>query len=365
MSGRPSKPWYRAAKNTWYITHKGRKISLGVHGRENRKEAEEAWHRLVVEGGKEILTFSPRNQVVQSALTCQEMADRFLTDRGPSLRPPTLSLYKTYLLLFCQVHGPKAVADLTPSLLGSFVNRPTWSVATRSVVLAIIRAAVRWALVNRVISVNPLLGLKTQTCPSRGERCTWAEEDYHKVLGVADSAFRNYLTVLWETGARPGEVAALTAQDIDWNRSQAVIKAHKTTRWGHRRVIYLSPLALAVLGQFRTLEGPLLRNSRGGPWTQTALRARLSWACRKAGVPLKCLYGFRHTFATEALVKGVPDAVVAELMGHRGTQTLHHHYSHLMGRGDLLLQALDRVRSAQPLEGASLTSLPVLDHPQT
>jgi integrase len=55
-------------------------------------------------------------------------------------------------------------------------------------------------------------------------------------------------------------------------------------------------------------------------------------------------YGFRHSFATDALANGVPDAHVAELLGHSGTAMLHKHYSHLTARAKALRDALGRVR---------------------
>ena len=53
--------------------------------------------------------------------------------------------------------------------------------------------------------------------------------------------------------------------------------------------------------------------------------------------------GYRHGMATDALSRGVPDAQVAELLGH-STQTLHRHYSHLTSRSNVLREALGRVR---------------------
>jgi integrase len=40
-------------------------------------------------------------------------------------------------------------------------------------------------------------------------------------------------------------------------------------------------------------------------------------------------YGFRHSFATDALSNGVPEAHVAALLGHSSTTMLHRHYSHV------------------------------------
>jgi len=41
---------------------------------------------------------------------------------------------------------------------------------------------------------------------------------------------------------------------------------------------------------------------------------------------------------------GVPDAQVAELLGHSGAAMLHRHYAHLTARARVLKEALGRVR---------------------
>ena len=42
--------WYRSGKDCWYVTVAGRKVSLGVRGEQNKKAAQEAWHRLMADG---------------------------------------------------------------------------------------------------------------------------------------------------------------------------------------------------------------------------------------------------------------------------------------------------------------------------
>ena len=65
--------------------------------------------------------------------------------------------------------------------------------------------------------------------------------------------------------------------------------------------------------------------------------------CREVGV--KAIpYGYRHTFATDALAQGVPDAQVAQLLGHSSTAMLHKHYAHLGSKARAMADALKRVR---------------------
>ena len=53
---------------------------------------------------------------------------------------------------------------------------------------------------------------------------------------------------------------------------------------------------------------------------------------KDSGIKLDCsgiMYGFRHSYATEMLKRGVPEAHVAQMLGHKSTAMLSKHYSHL------------------------------------
>ena len=131
-------------------------------------------------------------------------------------------------------------------------------------------------------------------------------------------------------GCRPGEAAKIEAPDIDWEVATALIRRHKTARHGKRRVLYLTPAIMELLRPLaaRYPTGALLRNRIGKPWTKATIGMSIRKASRMAGVPRKIAYGYRHTYATDALADGIPDAVVAELLGHSSTAMLHKHYSH-------------------------------------
>ncbi len=90
-------------------------------------------------------------------------------------------------------------------------------------------------------------------------------------------------------------------------------------------------------------QGFLFRRPSGGKWTTHSVTGKFGRVCRKAGVKLTA-YFLRHTFATDALANGVPDAQVAKLLGHSGTAMLHRHYAHLTARSQVLREALGRVR---------------------
>jgi site-specific recombinase XerD len=105
-------------------------------------------------------------------------------------------------------------------------------------------------------------------------------------------------------------------------------------------------LALLVPERERYRSRPLLRNNRGKAWTENAIGLAMRRTRERAGIPQAIAYGLRHSFARDALANGVPDAQVAELLGHSSTAMHHCHFAHLGARAKALREALGRVRPA-------------------
>jgi integrase len=148
------------------------------------------------------------------------------------------------------------------------------------------------------------------------------------------------------TGCRPSELGQVEARNFDAQAGAWLLSEHKTDGTGKVRVVLLPP---SVVELCKTLaakypNGPLFRTGNGNPITAKRLGSSLRNMCRRLGLGRVIPYGYRHSFATDALTNGVPDAQVAALMGHSGTATLHRHYSHLTARSRALREALGRVR---------------------
>ena len=141
-------------------------------------------------------------------------------------------------------------------------------------------------------------------------------------------------------------MAAITAENFDVEGGMVRLKEHKTAHKGKSRSIYLCPEAVAILQEQKAINptGFLFRSRFGGPFTKNAIVKAMEAARERAGVSGAIAYGYRHTFATDGLANGVPDAHVAELLGHSGTAMLHRHYSHLGAKADAMREALGKVR---------------------
>jgi site-specific recombinase XerD len=130
------------------------------------------------------------------------------------------------------------------------------------------------------------------------------------MLEASDKYFRPFLQALRETGTRPGEVANVTAADVDLERME---------HWS---------------------EGPLFRNKHGQPWTVNAVQLRMQRLRKELNLPSNIVaYAYRHTYTTNGLANGVSVATMAELLDHSDTKMISAHYSHLCQRLDHLHQA--------------------------
>lgn len=351
---RPNKPWFRSSKGTWYARINGRMTSLGVQGRENRRAAYDAWHKKMSEATPPAPTAAaavaqpaPPPPPPPAGLTVRELADRFLVDARARLKPNTLIWYERTLTGLTAEFDRRPAAGLDPDEIQAWLLRTGWGDTTRNHAIGILRVAFRWAERRRLIADDPTRFLSKPPRRSRGADSVLTAADHEKLVAAAAKSLRPVLAVLHGTGARPSEVAAITAENFDPAAGCVRLRDHKTCRHGRDRIIFLPPNLVDLLSRAKAAHpaGPLLRNARGNPWTKDAIVLAFRRLRKKTGLTATA-YHYRHTAATDLLAAGVADYHVAELLGHSGTAMLTRHYAHLGRRAQVLRAALDQVRGA-------------------
>lgn len=347
-------PWFRESKNTWYVTKDGKPVSLRVKGSTNRTAAVGAWHRLMA------LPHQPPNEsppvppmqaerlaAPRTAVIVQDVVDAFLADAKTRCKPESMSVYRSALNRLAKRFGDRPADGLRPHEAEAFANRKEWSASTQNTFLSAIVTAFRWSVRAGLLATNPLHGLRKPPMGSRGAKAVLTTEQFDRLHAAAGVAFKPYLLGLWLTGCRPGELASMTAGHVDFENGIATLTEHKTSRkTGKSRLVFLSPEAIklftaqAVVGG----AGPLFPNKWGRAFNRFTIQKAMEAARTKAGLPHAIAYGMRHSFATAALVNGVPDATVAALLGHCGTAMLHRHYAHLTAQTQAMRDAVAKVR---------------------
>jgi integrase len=296
----------------------------------DKAEAWQRWHELLAGG--------PPSDTVGV------IATGFL-DRP--LAPATLAMYRRFLGDFTTRFGTRPANGLTTTEVTAWADRPTWGDGTRWLALTCVAALVNHGVRTGRLSANPLRGLVKPQPRSRGVEVLLDGDGHKRLLAAAPPHFRLALLALHDTGCRPAEVCRVEAKHFDPDAGCWVLPDHKTARkTGRPRVVMLTLVVVELCKELATRHpmGPLFRGRDGGPLKARSLSDWTYKAWKRRGLPRAIPYAYRHGLATDALANGVPEALVAALLGHTNTAMLHRHYAHLGARAAALRSALGQVR---------------------
>ncbi len=340
-------PWFREQTGWWYVTlavdGTRRQVRL-AEGRANRAAAVQRWHELLAVAGPGKKTAGsrsagsfPTSPEAAGPLTVFGVCQRFLSHTAANNAPATYELYRGFLTDFQGYLAADIPAEaIRPHHVQGWLDSvQSWGPSSRNLAVRTVRRAFRWAVESGLMLGGfPLTGLRAPT-PARRE-VILTDEDFAALLAAAgDDGFRDLLRLVWHTGCRPQEATAIEARHCDWPNSRVVVPGSEA-KGGRVRVIWLDETAgeilrrLAVTLEEKGLAGPLLRNSRGAPWTRNATRCRFRRLFASRKLPRRwCLYQLRHSWATRALARGVDPVTVSILMGHASATTVAETYQHL------------------------------------
>ncbi len=338
---RHPEPRWRASRKTWVCRVDGKLHTL-AHGKENKQQAWKVLHDLLSRRTEEKKTRGPD-------ITFVHLADLFLEWCQRENEPRTYEWYKYLLEGFCSFRRTKKARDLVPQDLYDWFSAgiQDFSAGTRSRAIEAISRVLNWGVKGKIISENPLKGMDRPLKPRREIFIT--AEQRKQVIDAypPDDPFRDFLTAMEQTGCRPGEVASVTSVHFLVDQGIWLFTKHKTRRQtgGRPRIIYLNEAMVALTKRLieNVPEGtPLFRNADGNPWTASAIRCRLRRVRKRLKIPGLVAYLYRHGFVTGALERGLSDAVVAQLAGHKDTTMIHKHYSFLSENVRLLREAAQK-----------------------
>lgn len=318
---REPSPWYRASTDAWYVQLHGKQVRL-AKGRDNRTEAKRKL-KVLLAAAKPIAT---------DRLTTAQLCDRFLAFSKVEHTHDTFIWHRNFLQKFCDHYGNRPTDSLIPHHMTEWIAaHPTWK-GGRMHAKSIVKRAFSWALQEGLISKNPFADVVVGKS-GRRTRVLSAAEREEILRNVRDPNFRNFITALQETGCRPGEVASVTAADVDLKLGVWILQQHKTAKkTGKDRIIYLTPTMVELTQRLveANPSGPLFRGRQQRPLTNQSIRLRFRYLRKKLPhLPHFSAYSYRHTYCTDALVNGVGIAHVAELMGHTSTEMVSRVYSKL------------------------------------
>ena len=207
-----------------------------------------------------------------------------------------------------------------------------------------IKQLMNFAVTRGMIKANSLRSYR-QKKPKMKLQPFWSMEQVESILKAAEkSPYSDVYRVLAETGMRIGEVKFLMWDDVNLPQRVLYVREKQLdpatgTNWrpktGEFRVVPLSPGMVELFSKQPHLHGPWVfgRTIRTGRRVQSEqineriVLAQLKKALKQLGLPGH-VHTFRHSFISHALIRGVPEALVRQWVGHVDPQTIRT-YTHI------------------------------------
>lgn len=264
--------------------------------------------------------------------------------RTRGLRDTTLQSYERFARLFVRSalgDDPIDPTRLCPSDVVEFVasTASRFSPGSMRTVRTALRSFFRFLRVEglgdeQLEAALPVVAhWRLSTLP----RCLSDEQLAQVLASLSSSVSRPYgqrdraiVLCLSTLGPRPGEVAALRLEDIDWRSGTVEVSERKTRRGavlplphetGRAIVAYLRGERPAT--DERRVFVKHVGRRRGQPIASNAVSAVVVRVLERAGVetPLAGAYVFRHTVASRLVQRGASLKEVADFLGHRSLDT--------------------------------------------
>jgi integrase len=324
------KPFYKNSRQAWYVQIDGKqhKLASGPQA-ETKQAAEDEYHRMMA--GHEPIT---------SKTTAEMLIEQFLQWTQKRREESTYEWYRRHLQNFANFIGSKMlVANVKPFHVERWLDRDYagTSDSYRNGACRAVSRAFNWARKQGLIPANPVEGMERPSAEPREVYIT--PDDWAKLIGKIgiDDPFADLLWFLRETGCRPFEVRMVQAKHWDRDNRRFVLERKNSKGKKVRRVIRLNDKATEIVTRLalKNPDGPLFRDAHGRPWSKNQL-------CKRFEKVACFAYAMRHTFCTDALLRGVDPLTVAILMGHKDATMVMRVYNHLAQNDEFLQKKLSQ-----------------------
>lgn len=285
--------------------------------------------------------------VVPDILLTDWIDSRHALYAGRSVAPEVIESHERCGRLHIKPHlqGVK-VADLTrqhiETLLQTWIDKGVGN-RTQEIAYNVLWHAVEDARSAGILRGNPLDRIRRPTS-KRTDVDPFSREQVQVILEAADGRKLGPLwTILFLTGMRFGEAAALRWESVDLQSRQLRIertgKYHKRefrerqpkTDRSRRIIVLPKQVAESLANLPRHLDcDNVFFNRAGKPHDISVVRRVWKRLLRDAGVSHRPLHQTRHTYATLTLTAGVPVHIVSAVLGHSSPATTLNLYSHYL-----------------------------------
>jgi integrase len=205
--------------------------------------------------------------------------------------------------------------------------------ASANRILTMLKAALNHAFDEGWVDSNLAWGRRVrpfkQANAARVRYLTVAEAQ--RLINGCSVDFRPLVQAALMTGCRYSELCRLQVSDFNPDSGTVHIRRSKTGKDRHveltdEGVHFFKETTIGRRGDAFMF----VRDDK--PWATSAQARPMAEACEQASIsPPISFHGLRHTWASLAIMSGMPLMVVAKNLGHVDTRMVEHHYGHLSG----------------------------------
>jgi integrase len=319
-----------------------RSVVLGFKKDMTKSEAKRKLKEIIRQEGIDLPTYR-----IPSTLSFAQKVEKWEQTYVVKRKPSNQDLMRYHLNVYLLPKWGKTPVELiTPQKVNEWVGAPELA--------HLLPVTVKGIVSTLQLALERRFGRGAISYPSQDEveddpRCYLAEE-VQKIVDAASGQYKVLFKLAAETGARAGELYALTVEDLLFEHS--VIRVNKSmyrqktgspktknaTRW-----INVKPYAMQMLKEHlkgRT-SGLVFLSKRGTPLiNSTVLNKHLHPLLRKLGLERGGMHGFRHHRVSTLVMAGTSIGVIKKWIGH-GSEEMVNRYTHL--RPDFVQDELARV----------------------
>lgn len=187
----------------------------------------------------------------------------------------------------------------------------------------------------------------------------WIDEtDQRRVLAeIKDPVkYAFYLFLKWQ-GCRPSEGRALRWEKVDLKEGRVIISAAMDvnaykpyTKERNIRYLPLHPEVIEALRKLpRNLSGFVFMVN-GKPISVKSASESWQRAAKRAGIEVTCYEGTRHSLASQAVNRGVPERTIGDMLGHKTLKSTRR-YAKMKSESLKAIWEMDGTRVEQLAEG--------------
>lgn len=280
------------------------------------------------------------------AMTFLSFVEIYFKDKDGELKPGSKknkrNIMKKHILPY---FGEKRMNEITPADVIAWQNeirkkgyKPTYERAIQNQLTALYTHAVKIYGLEK----SPCRKVKKMGKPEAEKLDFWTKEEYETFIRTVDRESDTYLMfeIFFWTGAREGELLALSPKDFDFANNllhitktysriggEDVLTAPKTET-SVRTICIPNFLKEKVQGYVKKCP-ELAEDGRMFPIVARTFQKRMKKLIRSAGVKEIRVHDLRHSHAAYLIHQGVQPLVIKERLGHKDIKITLNTYGHL------------------------------------